>query len=324
MGLNPLWNAPNDEMVKTIITDRNFTISFPEREEWTEEGLHRSVDLTFYTDGSLCEDLAGSGVFSENSELRSEISLGPNISVFQAEILALLECASYCLNEKLSGKRILICSDSKAALLALSSFIFDSRLVMECRERMQSLSENNSVELVWVPGHSGIIGNEIADTLAREGSSKHPIAPIPVLPLSRGWFKSIITKWCFTSHSKFWKGINGCVQAKQLVAEPYSDAEAKRIRSLRKPELRCLVGVITGHFYFNKHLHKMGISSSPICERCGEFEETAYHLVCICPRLSKRRFKIFGDYFISDSKFRVLSVWKIGSFLADVNLRTHL
>jgi ribonuclease HI len=32
------------------------------------------------------------------------------------------------------------------------------------------LAEHNTVQLIWVPGHEGIDGNETADQLARKGS----------------------------------------------------------------------------------------------------------------------------------------------------------
>jgi ribonuclease HI len=65
---------------------------------------------------------------------------------------------------------ICICSDSKAALLALSSYTISSKLLHQCWLLLQDLSNNNRVRLFWVPGHCDIKGNEEADRLARMGS----------------------------------------------------------------------------------------------------------------------------------------------------------
>lgn len=43
---------------------------------------------------------------------------------------------------------------------------------MRCLTELNELSLCNQVTLKWVPGHSGVIGNEEADKLAREGSAK--------------------------------------------------------------------------------------------------------------------------------------------------------
>jgi ribonuclease HI len=50
------------------------------------------------------------------------------------------------------------------------------------------LAEHNRIKLIWVPEHNG---NEVADQLARQGSS-HPLTgPEPALDISakvaRGW-----------------------------------------------------------------------------------------------------------------------------------------
>jgi ribonuclease HI len=42
------------------------------------------------------------------------------------------------------------------------------KLVWECWQAICTLSNRNKVMLLWVPGHSGIQGNEDTDALARK------------------------------------------------------------------------------------------------------------------------------------------------------------
>ena len=66
---------------------------------------------------------------------------------------------------------ILILSDSQAALKALDSPVIKSKLVWDCLESLWTL----------VPGHKGILGNEMADLLAKMGSETKFIRPEPYL-----------------------------------------------------------------------------------------------------------------------------------------------
>ena len=65
---------------------------------------------------------------------------------------------------------IAICSDSQAALKSLQAAKVTSVLVAETMAALKELAIFNSVRLVWVPGHSGIPGNEEADRLAKLAS----------------------------------------------------------------------------------------------------------------------------------------------------------
>jgi hypothetical protein len=80
---------------------------------------------------------AGSGVFSEE--------VGTFATVFQAEVYAIMACSDYFLRKCKTGKTICICSDSRAALLVLSSHTVSSRLVLQCRNSLQGLSIHNGV-----------------------------------------------------------------------------------------------------------------------------------------------------------------------------------
>jgi ribonuclease HI len=120
-----------------------------------------SYGLKFYTDGSLFEGSEGSGVFLEEIDLKASFALGTFVTVFQAEVYAIIACSNNFLRECMTGKMVCICSDSRAALHTVSS-----RLVLQCRNSLQGFSIHNRVQLFWVPGHCGIIENEEADGLA--------------------------------------------------------------------------------------------------------------------------------------------------------------
>ena len=60
----------------------------------------------------------------------------------------------------------------------------------------------NAVNLVWVPGHSGIFGNEWADELARKGAETDFVGPEPALPISSCWIKQKIRSWAFSEHAR--------------------------------------------------------------------------------------------------------------------------
>jgi ribonuclease HI len=64
-----------------------------------------------------------------------------------------------------------IMSDSQAALKALKTLTFKSKLVAECLDVLKRLTLKCTFTLGWVPGYKGVEGNEIADQLANEGST---------------------------------------------------------------------------------------------------------------------------------------------------------
>ena len=48
---------------------------------------------------------------------------------------------------------------------------------------LNQLGKQNHVSIVWIPGHAGVHGNEVADHLAKSGSkSMHGPAPFITVP----------------------------------------------------------------------------------------------------------------------------------------------
>lgn len=157
-------------MTVKLVFGRLYKVVFPTRDDWRYSPDPGGGREMWFTDGSKINDDNGAGVYCPIGTEES-YPLGKHATVFQAEVYAILKCCGICLREERRGKRICICSDSRATLLALQSPKVTSRMVWEGRERLCDLAEDNGVELRWVPGYSGILGNEAADRLTREGFS---------------------------------------------------------------------------------------------------------------------------------------------------------
>jgi RNase H len=105
-------------------------------------------------------------------------------------------CARICLSaEGLEGKHVYIMSDSQAALRALESYSFTSKLVADCLDNLKRLTTKCKLTLMWVPGHTGVEGNEEADQLANKGSESHFIGHKPFFGYSSIKYKTDLNEW---------------------------------------------------------------------------------------------------------------------------------
>jgi hypothetical protein len=119
-------------------------------------------------------------------------SLGLHTVLFQAEIYTIKACIMENMEKDYTGRNICILSDSQAAIKAIDSYQINSKLVWDCHQSLVKLAEYNSIRVVWVPGHMGNDGNEIADQLARQGSSHPLIGTKPALGISAKVARGVI------------------------------------------------------------------------------------------------------------------------------------
>ena len=127
----------------------------------------------------------GAGVYRQSVERRLSFFLGRYATVFQVEIYAILACAYEIQLHNRLERHVSICSDSQTALKALQAVRTTSPLVQECQRALNDVSTRQAVGLFWVPGHAGMRGNDIADELAKGGSTLRLDGPEPALGVSR-------------------------------------------------------------------------------------------------------------------------------------------
>lgn len=313
-----------DNMTPQCCLQKLYTVELLSRDNWLKgQVTWKNGSLIWYTDGSKSGHHVGCGVYGERPCVRKSLNLGKYASIFQAEVYAILECADLNLKRHYVNQCIYIHSDSQAALLALSSNSVNSRLVQNCMTVLNSLGENNRVILRWVPGHEGIVGNEIADDLAKAGSVTTTYGPEPFCGIPKSLVKLTLRINCKEQSLEHWNNQPGLNHSKALV-RAYDSRFARELLLLSRNKLRILVRALTGHCGLNKHMYNLKISSTRECRFCKEADETPLHLICECEALMRKRSSYLGNYQLLPEELRNISANNIIRFLDTVGIGTEL
>jgi len=299
---NSLLEMSSDTMTTKINTKKPFLTQL-NWEEKTKQTLIQNGKLVWYTDGSKMDSGSGAGIYGLNPRVNWFASLGQYTTVFQAEIHAIELCLRENLRRGYANKDITIFTDSQASIKALACSKISSKLVWNCLQHLLNLANHNRVTLAWVPGHSGVTGNENADSLARRGSEKPFIGPEPVFGITKTSVRGCLKKWTKETHVIHWNSLPGLNHSKTMLSGP-SETLTHEILKLSRNQIRTVTGLLTGHCALRKHLHKMGLfHEEPLCRLCNEDEESASHIIFECPALARWRHQnLLEDNYTQEEK----------------------
>ena len=143
---------------------------------------------------------------------------------------------------------------------------------------------------MWIPSHSNINGNEIADTLAKQATRlpNHSItpfiSPVPVLYKTMIVYQKQIAKW--------WK------KNRSMKSIFYNDKPDFTISTLHEnllyQETKWITWIRTNAMPLNGHLSKMKLRNDNLCSCSDESQqqvETIDHFLFHCPRFNLIRQK---------------------------------
>ena len=143
---------------------------------------------------------------------------------------------------------------------------------------LNSLSQSKVVHQQWIPGHSSLPGNDLADSLAKAGASLDPSSiSVSLAPLISSQRLSVYTSWRRSVQSGFFQHQIPSVSPEELTRPRSACCALSR--------LRC-----NGHStLLNSYLHRVGRAETPSCSNCGSEPQDLSHLVLDCPVLDPLR-----------------------------------
>jgi ribonuclease HI len=283
--------TPTAHISSSMLWNRNFAYSLEEHGKLVPGLAKQENTVLVYTDGSLIDGYAGSGWLITKGDFvlhENHLSLGNDTTVFQAEVAAMLHATEWLLANfwSLDRTKIFILVDNQAAIRAVSHRSFKDGLVLECRNKINSLSFQNDVTLGWIRGHAESCGNEVADSLAKSGSLTpldHPVLPMAKRTIERKIADKYLTRW---QHE--WEETKEHVHSKSFLFDVRDEAY-KTIKRLPKQRLRRLCAFVTGHVNLRYFVKKFDPTISPWCRWCDEELEKPLHIADDCPRFAQAR-----------------------------------
>ena len=290
-------------------------------------------DLYIYTDGSYRiadgkkPESAGAGFVvmdtSGGTLCEGSYRVKPSTSSYHSELMAMFAALDDFIEAHQTtvyGKTISILSDSRGLLTRLRS------LSLNLSPAIDGVTEDilnyinllfragvKNVSMVWIPGHIGIPGNEMADRLAFRGLDSRTIIESPLPPTTfRLWIRDLREyelKMYLESNVK--PSSNPEAPNRALFGLPRMNPEPGKTKN-RKAEVM-FFRLLSGHTNTKDHWKRLGFKVEDTkCKLCSKEEETAAHLLLHCkiawPRdnelkvLFQQSRKTFGQFVFSGDK----------------------
>ena len=224
-----------------------------------------------------------------------KVCLGLNKEIFDAEIWGISEAFKVAEEKTRQVQEtwvINIFCDSQTTInnLRECNVYAGQALKLQIYQKAQKLVEQgHSISVAWVPGHSGVEGNERADKAAKEAASGRKVRT---------------AKWTSLTHIK-----RKITEEKKLQISIWHEQKTKEREASRrgfyipclKPQIHPLLGktrksyasrfyqLKTGHGAIGTFLERIGVVESAECWWCGNGEQSVLHLYSHCRKWRKER-----------------------------------
>jgi RNase H len=206
-------------------------------------------------------------------------------SVFTSELFAIRDALKAMLKRP-CGK-VLICSDSQSALQAILLMYSNHYIVLDIHFYLnQIVCKGFNVVFCWVPGHVGIVGNELADQEAKSASHYATLDfdSVPSTDIKKEYKKHLVGM-----RQAAWTALQGNKLRRIMSTLPLSQ-NLLTPRLTRRKEVM-LSRLHIGHTHMTHSFLLTPDKEPPICDRCNT-QITVEHILSVCSKYDNERLQV--------------------------------
>ena len=255
--------------------------------------------MVIYMDGSGLAGKIGAAAYNETTEETTHQHLGSETcyNVYVAELTALSMAITQWEKWLHKHPECQIFTDSQAAGTSIGQprrqsgqSIINSIINRIDGIMMQHTRRQPKLEIVWIPGHHGIDGNECADDEAKRAATDPTLSqPFNHRPLKSTQAQHI-KRTAKNQWQKEWTENSTTAAQLRAISRRHGAMSGPKLYNNIASRSTCarLAQLRTGHCGLNKYLHRFGKTQSPFCN-CGYGKETVEHFLLECGNYKEQR-----------------------------------
>lgn len=269
--------------------------------------------MHIYTDGSADEHYVGAAAIilrdgEETKRLTYRLGTTSEHTVFEAEAVGLILGAHLLARERGTEARFgvdntAVIKSSRRPKARPGHYLLREFHMMVERQHRQREARGSGldIEVVWTPGHEGIVGNELADQAAKTAamglSSRRRELPgilRKTLPLSISALRRAHTEELKQKFATLWKDSPRYARMQHIDPEMSPSKLRRMLLGRKRAQASIITQLRLGHSPLNKHLHRINRSDTALCAACRSHLETTRHYILKCPRYDRQRRTMFA------------------------------
>jgi ribonuclease HI len=298
---------------------------------------------SIYTDASALPNQTGIGVgiaVFDNSAINipdtpvfiNKWNIGSEQLVYNGELDGITSAIEHASTIASFGDHFDIYSDNQAGLYRLKTISDHPGQTCQIRSILaaQSIIDiGASVTINWVPGHTDIIGNETADSLAKEATKLDPIKDETSFAVLGLKIKAIASQEWLQVLSKYREQTLKTAKSSTYTSTFFPWKISRKLQlplGVKRGLASSFYQLKLGHGYIKTYLYRLKHTTNNKCQ-CGQ-KETVDHLLLGCKKLKAARKQLSDKLGTRVLTLPLLLHTKIGIeqllvFLADTNICTR-